>query len=259
MDKKMKELGDVKFVINLGDSFYPKGVKSKQDRQWDGSWRNIYSKELRSVPWYSVYGNHDLLEDPCACSRNTQDCAQVNGNESNLDFFFMPHTSYFREHPDLGLEVIALDLNRYVQGNKHKTPYFIQCKHTQCEADCYDIQHIRAEESFRLFHERAAISPAPNLVVFSHYPTDYFSAAPDFMAGLRNSSKHHIEYFGGHRHNVDQTSTASTAPNNNWLVGGGGGSNCDGEQQGFVVMEIGLFFDITTYPVLVDHSACCGR
>ena len=34
-----QELGDVKFVINVGDSFYPTGVTSKTDEQWGKKWR----------------------------------------------------------------------------------------------------------------------------------------------------------------------------------------------------------------------------
>merc|ERR1712190_524076 len=68
MLEKFRELGDVKFIVNVGDSFYPHGVASKTDPQWSAKWRNIYSEELRSVPWYSVYGNHDLQHDPCSCS-----------------------------------------------------------------------------------------------------------------------------------------------------------------------------------------------
>merc|ERR1719450_1055870 len=64
MHETFMKLGDVKFIINVGDSFYPGGVKSKNDSQWDLKWRNIFSKELLSVPWYSIYGNHDYRNDP---------------------------------------------------------------------------------------------------------------------------------------------------------------------------------------------------
>ena len=59
MHQEFTELGDVKFVINVGDSFYPGGVTSKDDSAWHSKWRNVYSSSVRSVPWYSVYGNHD--------------------------------------------------------------------------------------------------------------------------------------------------------------------------------------------------------
>lgn len=99
------------------------------------------------------------------------------------------------------------------------------------------------------------------MVVFSHYPTDYLHAGgrgPELLAGLRDASKHHIEYFGGHRHGVDQTSTASIAPNNNWLVGGGGGWGTDAPQQGFIVVEVDQDYVVHTYPVLLDPAVCAS-
>ena len=122
---------------------------------------------------------------------------------------------------------------------------------------------MRTDESLKLFFERKAASTQPNLLVFSHYPTDYLWPVPHFLEALKDPAKH-IEYFGGHRHNVDQNSTISIAPNNNWLVGGGGGWGCDvlkgiPTQQGFVVGEIDALGQITTRPVLIDNSDCCVK
>jgi hypothetical protein len=256
MTEKMRELGDVKFVINLGDSFYPTGVQSKSDWQWDVKWRNVYSKELRSIPWYSVYGNHDYYWDPCACDR--QACAQLNSNISNLDFFYMPDLTWFKSHPELDLEVIAMDLNMYVEGWEASYMEDLEegvCITGKCKNRCWDSFKGRAEESFQLFYSRMERSLAKNLLVFSHYPTDYFVRLPGFLSSLSNASRHHVEYFGGHRHSVSDTTTASTAPNHNWLVGGGGGWGCDGPFQGFVVGEIAMNGVLRTYEVLVD--GCC--
>jgi len=262
MVEKFDELGDVKFIINVGDSFYPSGVTGKNDSQWDTKWRNIYDAKLRSVPWYSVYGNHDYRCDPCACSEDPLECAQVNGDESNLDYFYMPATSWFKYHPELDLEVVAMDTNQYVGSWNYKTLTApIDCFLTKCIINCSKIIPSRAQESFRMFYDRMELSAARNMVVFSHYPTDYFAGPePNFIAALSNNSKYHVEYFGGHRHDVDRASTASTAPNNNWLVGGGGGWGCDGQKQGFVVGEIDANSNLTTYAVLVDIQKCCpGR
>ncbi|CAE8678773.1 unnamed protein product [Polarella glacialis] len=258
---KMRELKDVKFIVNVGDSFYPRGVKSKTDHQWDTKWRHMYDPELRSVPWYSVYGNHDYIGDPCACGSGPEECAQINSDISNLDFFYMPDLNWVQAHPELDLEVIGLDLNQYMWAYSNKTTSEYQCpfdcQYTKCDATCErNIKH-RAIDGIKLFQERSVNSLAKNLVVFSHYPTDYFFSQPDFIKGLSDNSKHNITYFGGHRHNTDQTSTISTAPNTNWVVGGGGGWSCDGREQGFVVGEISQGGELYTYPVLVDPDACC--
>merc|ERR1719436_261052 len=103
MRKTMEELGDVRFVINVGDSFYPSGVASKDDPQWQKKWRDVFPESVRSVPWYSVYGNHDLHMDPCACTDDLSKCAQINADEKNLDFFVMPNYTYYKPLPELDM------------------------------------------------------------------------------------------------------------------------------------------------------------
>eukprot|EP00413_Alexandrium_margalefii_P014171 CAMPEP_0204548584 /NCGR_PEP_ID=MMETSP0661-20131031/23685_1 /ASSEMBLY_ACC=CAM_ASM_000606 /TAXON_ID=109239 /ORGANISM="Alexandrium margalefi, Strain AMGDE01CS-322" /LENGTH=234 /DNA_ID=CAMNT_0051555505 /DNA_START=33 /DNA_END=734 /DNA_ORIENTATION=- len=227
----MRSLGDVKFIINVGDSFYPNGVRSKSDPQWNSKWRWVFHEELRSVPWYSVYGNHDYHADWCACAKEPIQCAQVNEDVRNLDFFYMPSYNWHREHPDLDLEVVGLDLNQFMWAwNKTETldrQCPMDCFYTKCHAECEGNLRYRAQEGIRLLKERAEKSSARNMVVFSHYPTDYLWKLPEVLSLLGNASLRHVLYLGGHRHNVDQSSTLSTAPNANWLVGGGGGWSCD--------------------------------
>lgn len=244
---KMEELGDVKFVINVGDSFYPDGLNVKDDPQWDAKWRNIYAKKLRSVPWYSVYGNHDFHHDPGACSSDPAEGLQINTDINNQDVFYMPDYTYYVEHPELDMEVLAMDANNLV---------LPECSHSPCPAKCHRHLLARANQSMELFNKRLKESHAKNFVTFSHYPSDFFWRNPAFLNQLRSTSKHNMSYFGGHRHNTDQTSTAKTGPHD-WLVGGGGGWSCDGMEQGFVVVEIDQAFDIRTYSVIAPASVCC--
>jgi hypothetical protein len=260
---KFRELGDVKFIINVGDSFYPGGVESRTDPQWDTKWRSVYAEELRAVPWYSVYGNHDYHKDPCACGA-ASDCAQVNADIDDKRFFYMPGPNWFKDHPELETEVVALDLNLYMDAWNHKQPFDpLDCQYTPCQAACKTTLRERTQEALELFDKRINASRAKNLIVFSHYPTDYLWGAGDMLEKLRSTATadgdghRHVEFYGGHRHNVDQHSTTSIAPNNNWVVGGGGGWSCDGGSQGFVVGEISKDYAIKTYSVLVPYKACC--
>lgn len=252
MDAKMAELGDVQFIINLGDSFYPCGVifANDTDPQWKSKWRDIYSARLRSVPWYSVYGNHDNFCDYgsiCGDVSGSQG-AQINGNVNDLNSFYMPSPNWYKEHPELGIEVVALDMNIVAED---------PCAYNMakmCESTCRSNLEARANTGEALLRERLAQSSADNLVVFSHYPTDYFSKKrPSILTLLEDDAKP-IVYFGGHRHNTDQSSTADIGGNTNWLVGGGGGYSCDGGQQGFVVGEIRD--TLTTYAVYADQGLC---
>ena len=251
MDQTMRELGDVKFIINVGDSFYPAGVRSRDDSQWNSKWRGVYSSQLRSVPWYSVYGNHDYYVDPCSCSSDDKACAQVNGDHANRDRFYMPAASWNLALPELDAEVVALDFNHFWSKET--------CVHSKCKGACPGILSGRFNRAVELFNRRVAESTARTLLIFSHYPTDYLGSHPDILAKLRDNTRHHIEYFGGHRHNVDQRSTRSISPNNNWLVGGGGGWSCDGQEQGFVVGELLPEGRVVTRAVLIKYDACCRR
>jgi len=263
MDKKMGELGDVKFVISLGDSFYSKGVQDKDDPQWDKKWRWVYSIALRSIPWYSVYGDRDYRQDPCACTSDDRECAQVSYDRDDLEHFQMPGTSYFHEYPEMGIELVGLDLNNYQNGDSIKDSsglsedvMFLDCFKTSCAFKCLDVMKNRTSAALSLFHERQARSRQKSMVVFSHYPTEHFRAAPTFLDALKDNSARDITYFGAHRRTTDQ-SGVSIEPNTNWVVGGGGGDTCDSRKQGFVVGEIWGDSSITVTPSYVDAELCC--
>lgn len=56
----------LRFVLNIGDSFYEVGVKDVHDPQWQTKFEQMYSKKSLNVPFLSVLGNHDWIFDPTA-------------------------------------------------------------------------------------------------------------------------------------------------------------------------------------------------
>jgi len=212
MLKEFKSLGDVKFIINVGDSFYATGVKDKKDKRWQKFWRDIYAPELRSVPWYSVYGNHDIYgDDGCACGKaDGSQCAQVNGDINNKNFFYMPNVSWYKEHPEFDLEVIGLDFNDMAEDPCHsgsKTPA------GSCHNTCMKNLKHRGDDAEKLLHQRYFSSRHRNLIVFSHYPTDYFHRHhQEVKRMLTWNGKHDTTYFSGHRHNTERSTGSKSIP-----------------------------------------------
>lgn len=49
----------INFVLSMGDNFYPDGVISTTDPQWNKSFEDIYTSYSLNIPWYACFGNHD--------------------------------------------------------------------------------------------------------------------------------------------------------------------------------------------------------
>lgn len=58
MGKAAMTLGS-EFTLSMGDNFYPNGVQSTQDSQWNSSFENIYTNHSLYDNWYIALGNHD--------------------------------------------------------------------------------------------------------------------------------------------------------------------------------------------------------
>ena len=52
-----------RFVVTLGDNFYPKGVTSENDRQFTFKFEEVYGDDALQVPWFPSLGDHDHLGD----------------------------------------------------------------------------------------------------------------------------------------------------------------------------------------------------
>jgi tartrate-resistant acid phosphatase type 5 len=50
----------IDFVVLTGDNFYPTGVESVMDPQWQAKFEHLYSaRSLSATPFFAVLGNHD--------------------------------------------------------------------------------------------------------------------------------------------------------------------------------------------------------
>lgn len=57
---------NAKFIISTGDNFYPNGVASLDDPQWQTSFEQVYTDFSLHNDWYVVLGNHDYHGNPQA-------------------------------------------------------------------------------------------------------------------------------------------------------------------------------------------------
>lgn len=55
-----------RFVVSVGDNFYPAGVRSANDPQWKTSFEEVYAAPSLQTPWYAALGNHDYRGRPGA-------------------------------------------------------------------------------------------------------------------------------------------------------------------------------------------------
>jgi acid phosphatase len=55
-----------RFVVSVGDNFYPAGVQSADDPQWRTSFEEVYAAPSLQTPWYAALGNHDYRGRPGA-------------------------------------------------------------------------------------------------------------------------------------------------------------------------------------------------
>lgn len=88
-------------VFMLGDNFYPQGVKTIDDAQWQNKFRDPYEKPcLGQIPFYAILGNHDYKGRPEA---------QIAYSHEQK-FWHMPHRFYSVQFGDLA-KIIAIDTN----------------------------------------------------------------------------------------------------------------------------------------------------
>lgn len=88
-------------VFMLGDNFYPVGVQSVDDPQWQTKFHDAYGTPcLSQLPFYPILGNHDYKGHPAAQIAYTAKQKQWR----------MPHRFYSVQFGDLA-KIIALDTN----------------------------------------------------------------------------------------------------------------------------------------------------
>ncbi len=148
-----------RFVISVGDNFYPAGVQSADDPQWRTSFENVYTHPALQTPWYAALGNHDYRGHAPA-----QVAYAKRGGR-----WRMPAASYVVGSADLGIP----DLNLFV-------------------LDTTPLVGDHDEAAMRLLHGRIGL-PAPDAQM-----TWFREALKASRANWKIVVGHHPIYSGGH-------------------------------------------------------------
>jgi len=232
----MQQESDVKFVINVGDSAYLSGVApSERDSFFNTMWPGFFGDLTKNVPWYSVYGNHDIVgKDNCVCGGNST-CTLVTGSPTKG--WYMPDLHYMVKSLD-GSKVTLIALEQ----NAHDINAMI-CDHCQCpnSADCKStcqkqLQSFRDASNKMLddYMQNGGCEKDETCILVGHYPlkqltdAEFTKLTKEYMTDQNKN----VVYFAGHLH---RTLIDDSNPRG-WIIGGGGGYACEsGGPNGYAV------------------------
>jgi len=119
------------FIISTGDNFYPHGVDSADDAQWQDSFLDVYNSEsIKDLTWYAVLGNHDYGDSldmrVCSSGFDGQTLSGCSPGCCNSPMWQVPSVAaehgsamppnwrlqqgaWQQDFPDLGLQVTFID------------------------------------------------------------------------------------------------------------------------------------------------------
>lgn len=146
-----------KFVLALGDNFYPYGVVDIDDNLWFTTYKNIFTSPNLDCKWFPVLGNHDYL-----------------GNAfTQLEYFYkfkdtrwtMPSKYYtysFKNKKDITIQIIAIDtiLLAIETSNLFIPNYLLNFN---------DVSIIAKQIHFEWLINTLKESTADWLIIFGHY------------------------------------------------------------------------------------------
>jgi len=184
---------DAAAIVSVGDNFYPDGVASVHDHQWQSSFEQIYTAHSLHVPWIVAAGNHDY-------HGSVQ--AQIDYTSISRRWY-MParyfDTTLVEEHDGDTVSVLLLviDTNPFQKGYRNTSP---------SEYSDVDQQDTTAQR--RMIDSVLRNSKATWKIVIGHHPMysggkrrgktqDMIDA---FHQSFQELGVH--AYFAGHEHDL---------------------------------------------------------
>jgi hypothetical protein len=183
----------VRAVFLLGDNFYPIGVQSVDDPQWQSKFREPYQKPcLGQIPFYPVLGNHDY---------KGQAAAQIDYSQTQKHWR-MPDRFYSVQFGEFA-KIIALDTN------------------------IADICGLSNHCVLDFLRASLLDKPGPLRIVMGHHPIHSSSGkyGSTLLGRVLRSfmCKTGAIYIAGHSHHLEHRQDADCSLN--LFVSGGGGAS----------------------------------
>lgn len=179
-------------IVTTGDNFYPRGVRSADDKLWEVAFERIYDDPaLKEVPWWPSLGNHDHHGDVDAQ-------VQYSQKSPRWRFPARHHTTSFPLGEGASLQLFVLDTN--------------------------PLMHRKEPEQLEWLDRELGHSKATWKVVVGHHPVRSRSIrgdSPQLVEQLEPLLfRHQVElYLAGHDHCLELLKPIQGLT---YLVSGGG-------------------------------------
>jgi len=233
---------DVNFYVLLGDNFYPSGVKSTEDPQWELMYKPTFPT---TIPSFAILGNHDYINDPHAQIKYSQVVPSWK-----MPFYYydmLIHLSKTETAHFIFLDTCLLAEDITINLLRHTSPLSVS-KYLQIVQQYQKKQKVWLENVLKM-------SKSKWKLVFGHYPA--FSNGPhqlskrlqEFLVPLL--MKYKVDFYvSGHDHNLQHL----TKNNINYVIAGAFssysprnpvmyehlGSRFQASQGGYAKFKIGL-------------------
>jgi tartrate-resistant acid phosphatase type 5 len=200
---------DVQFNVLLGDNFYPAGVKSVKDPQWEYMYKTTFPT---NIPSFAILGNHDYIENP-----NAQIMYSQIEPSWKMPFYYYDMLIHLSENETahfifldtcLLAEDITTNLIRHT--SSASVPLYLNL-----------VKKFQNKQK-QWFEKVLKTSTSKWKIVFGHYPV--FSNGPhqiskglqEYLAPLFMQYKVDF-YVSGHDHNLQHLMKQNT----NYVIAGG--------------------------------------
>ncbi len=202
-------------MIVTGDNFYPLGVSSVTDPQWQTSFEQVYTGKNLPASFYVVLGNHDYGTNPQA---------EIDYGKTHPRWV-MPsryYTKTFAVNGKDDLRVIFLDTSPFVVEYQRAGNYA-------------DLNQQNPSRQLAWLDSVLRVSTEPWKLVVGHHPIHAASTAhgdqPELVAAVKPLlEKYGVQlYMNGHNHDLELLFREGRT---RYLTSGGGGAPISGVLQG---------------------------